>query len=466
MSGLLLNDDFALMMIWLVALPLLAVAVVFARSYSSGARREAAARSPALERLPVTDPTPMLEEDPTPVARVTQRGEVVAVPAFAVGADEFPDEGATEVVRAPQLPPPAPSLEARISTLSTELNRERARIVTLEDELGRVRFTLHEARGELGERDRVIEQQAAELQELRALRAELKQAQDALAASKAQRTQAEQRIARLQAELEAAAAPPSLPPPEGLPSADGWGDAITTDPEEIVLAMPASAEEAWTAADDVTRVELPQAPRGAAVLQRAELPGDEHPLSPDVLEATCMKFSSEAPAAVVDDDVQRFSGAAFSVEAWVKAARTAEPGCWLSYDSSEAGFGLFAGGPGPALHIDIGGEPLGDELAPHLIANTWQHVAVVWDRQDGRLTLYIDGALAYSGELAPGTTLPAGGRLVIGADARTGKRPFDGCLAEVRAWSHARTPSTIRRETHRRIRGSADVTIWRVESSR
>ena len=46
----------------------------------------------------------------------------------------------------------------------------------------------------------------------------------------------------------------------------------------------------------------------------------------------------------------------------------------------------------------------------------WHHLAVTWTSTGGAVRVYKDGALAFSGTLRAGTTLTAGGALVLGQD--------------------------------------------------
>ena len=62
----------------------------------------------------------------------------------------------------------------------------------------------------------------------------------------------------------------------------------------------------------------------------------------------------------------------------------------------------------------------------------------------------------------------AGGRLLVGQQFARGQqvylpaRAFEGALAEVRVWSHVRSPSGIRRDTHRQPDHEAGASFWRV----
>jgi hypothetical protein len=183
-----------------------------------------------------------------------------------------------------------------------------------------------------------------------------------------------------------------------------------------------------------------------------------------------MVFDGTVTPVAVAPDYAGLSAGSWTVEAWVKPIRARLGRALLSYSvAGSTRVVITAGGPRPSLGVEIDGERLADQMEPRLIANTWQHIVVAWDGQDGRLTMYLGGGLAYSGEVASGAQIPRGGRLLLGQQFARGQqvflpaRAFQGALAEVRVWTHVRNPSAIRRDSHRQAPLEPGASVWRVD---
>ncbi len=79
----------------------------------------------------------------------------------------------------------------------------------------------------------------------------------------------------------------------------------------------------------------------------------------------------------------------------------------------------------------------------------WHHVAVTWRRSDGRVQIYKDGTLAFTGNIAAGTSITGGGALVLGQDQDVVGGGFDprqacrGLLDEVRIYNRVLTQAEI-----------------------
>lgn len=129
----------------------------------------------------------------------------------------------------------------------------------------------------------------------------------------------------------------------------------------------------------------------------------------------------------------------YSIEAWVyPVSFTGFAGIVSKYQNNAAnGYVLRLGPVSPYSSVDADGAYTGSGA---LVANTWQHVAVV--NSGGTRVVYINGiSQGLSGTAA---TISANGDiLTIGVDFLTSARYFNGYIDEVRVWNVARTSSEI-----------------------
>ena len=233
--------------------------------------------------------------------------------------------------------------------------------------------------------------------------------------------------------------------------------------------MPASAADEFDLAEhEEAEGALATGARGRQLRRVERVIGDVD-LRTDTLDAQSMVFDGTTTPVAVASGYVGLSAGSWTVEAWVKPVCTRLGRALLSYAvAGSTRVAITTGGSRPSLGVEVDGKLLPEEMEPRLLERTWQHVAVAWDGFDGRLTIYLGGALAYSGELAPGARVPAGGRLLVGQQFARGQqvylpaRAFEGALAEVRVWSHVRSPSGIRRDTHRQPDHEAGASFWRV----
>ena len=89
----------------------------------------------------------------------------------------------------------------------------------------------------------------------------------------------------------------------------------------------------------------------------------------------------------------------------------------------------------------------------------WHHIAVTWASATGQIKLFKDGVEAYSGTLAPGSSIGDGGTLLLGKERETNFRVvrlirgFGGYLDEVRVWNHVRSQNSIQFFMNRVLKG-------------
>ncbi len=135
-----------------------------------------------------------------------------------------------------------------------------------------------------------------------------------------------------------------------------------------------------------------------------------------------------------------FPGGAISVEFWVKGTNTTKAGGVFSYEISSIdnefqirdyrNFVIFR-------NTSV--------LTTGVSANdgAWHHIVVTWRGSDGRTQLFKDGALAFTGTAASGTSMGAGGAVVLGQDqdgVGTGYDPaqaFQGSMDDVSVYASA-----------------------------
>jgi|GEM_PF-4720251 len=440
MTGLLLNEQSWLALLYFIVLPLLAVGIAVAsvQRKDKRARRSGSAGLPEPIPPPV-DPTPMAAEAPPERAHpVTSGDRILAItptPVVDVGLVEDSGISDSEAV-------------ARLATTRARLEAAKARLEAQDRELDDARTELEAAREALTagqetihQLERQLEEHATQLETLRSAAAEAASLREQLE------------------DLRAARTAHPLAEPEAL------DPAIELDDDgEIVVPMPASAAEEFDVDDDFEDTE-----EGEPTLRADRTPSDDHLLTPTVLDRLSMAFDGSTEPVVVEPSFTGLSHGGFTIEAWIRPATTRLPRTVLSYAvAGSSRVILTACGARPSLGVQLDGQALPDDLQPRLIADVWQHVGVSWDCEGGRLTVYLDGSLAFSGEVAPSARIPRGGRLILGQEPARGAqvlipgRAYEGGLAEVRVWSHVRSPTEIQRDTHRRVPLQDGLRVWRV----
>ncbi|MCP4661616.1 MAG: LamG domain-containing protein, partial [bacterium] len=158
---------------------------------------------------------------------------------------------------------------------------------------------------------------------------------------------------------------------------------------------------------------------------------------------------------------------AITVEAWIRTSNNTGECCIASWDRSEywrlsVGFGSNPGRIywGTADQASVVDDMIGDV---NVADGEWHFIAVTYDRAASTKTIYVDGELdrsvsAHAGE-ALGTGLTRYGFIGECSEADTfdGKVNdyyyFDGQMAEMRIWDHARTETEIRQDMDRRLSG-------------
>ena len=430
MTDLVLNEQAWLSLLYFVVLPLLVVGVGIATVQRRAGPKQARQGASSAQLGPL-DPTPMVDDDrpvrPSPV----RAGERLLVAPTPTPVDRVVLGGPVEE-RSAEKSAPAPRPDD---------SDQRRRLGQLESLNAIHQDTIQQLRKDLQQREQALQQMAqltAELSELRQTVAELRAERDAMHMAIEQNTTA---MALLNDDTE------------------------NDEDDDIVVPMPAAVSDMMDLEEDEPE-ELP----GPSTLALVDGPSEEGALAVSDLPRLAMVFDGTPTPVVVEPAFHGLSNGGWTIEGWVLPHRSRMSRAWVSYFvAGSTRVSISAGGTTPSLNVSIDGRSLAEDEEPGLTPDQWQHISLSWDATDGRLTVYLDGGLAYSGEIAPNARIPSGGRLAIGQEFAPGtqmllpSRAFLGALAEVRIWTHVRTPAAIQRDATRRVRRGTDVHIWRAQ---
>ncbi len=117
--------------------------------------------------------------------------------------------------------------------------------------------------------------------------------------------------------------------------------------------------------------------------------------------------------AVVRSPVSGIAGTALTVDLWMKVPNVTWGGSIVSYGTPGSPEALQLR-DARALAVSVAGTRVNTGVA--LNDGSWHHLAVTWSAANGRLRVYKDGKLAFSGSVRAGATVPGGGSLVLGHD--------------------------------------------------
>ena len=145
-------------------------------------------------------------------------------------------------------------------------------------------------------------------------------------------------------------------------------------------------------------------------------------------------------------------GASGTIEAWWWL-NNVEDKVYLFGHTTRPAFGsriqIYNEGGGQGLSVGLGGSHALDQDIAALQAQTWHHVALVYD--EGSYEVYLDGALVSSGSYEG---LDEFGYAHIGNNASDGAdQAPDGFIADARVWNTARSGSQIQSNMNRRLSG-------------
>jgi hypothetical protein len=197
------------------------------------------------------------------------------------------------------------------------------------------------------------------------------------------------------------------------------------------------------------------------------LPGDEVPgmpgyrfddaCVPELIPDYALQFIG-TKATQTPDANDLDLGNTFTIELWINPANPSGPrqdlvSKWGA--GTEASYDLWTGERGPYLILSTRQEPTNTvaQSTTALVANVWQHVAVVFNYPN--VTFYINGAVA-GGQGGMFTPQPTVSPLSLGREfSASGFRCcyYQGLMDEVRMWSVARTQAQIQATMNTKLRG-------------
>lgn len=161
----------------------------------------------------------------------------------------------------------------------------------------------------------------------------------------------------------------------------------------------------------------------------------------------CLQFNGASGIKLENVD---FPGDAFSASMWVRPESPYVDDSMISYAANSTytnAFLLIRSGD-LRVHLMNGYKDPGQSLRD----GEWHHVVQTWRRYDGRLQVFIDGEEVYSGTIASGQTVPAGGTLVIGREQDTvgggfqSTQDYQGRMAHFRLYDRVLKANDIKKE--------------------
>ena len=169
------------------------------------------------------------------------------------------------------------------------------------------------------------------------------------------------------------------------------------------------------------------------------------------IPGTCLAFEADADAPgrleignFGDEALSRFT-----LSGWVRTQDTSTTATWVDYRQEASRLRVF----NPQnLQVTINDQttpPTGIALAD----GEWHWLSVTWRGQDGRLQIWVDGAIAYAGELFPNAQILAGGTLTFGADV-DGTSPLTGFLESLQIWGEVLGADEIQANQHLPLTGN------------
>lgn len=139
----------------------------------------------------------------------------------------------------------------------------------------------------------------------------------------------------------------------------------------------------------------------------------------------------------------------FTLEMWFCPVGDTVSGELFTYTDGSAGYKLYV--EDKVVKVDFAGSTSTanytlTDITDDVTKPEWTHIAIVWSRPSGTLSLLIDGAVVGTDTITPlpsGSTKPEDVTAVLGSD-------FDaGYIDEVRFWAEARTESQVTGQMYR-----------------
>lgn len=162
----------------------------------------------------------------------------------------------------------------------------------------------------------------------------------------------------------------------------------------------------------------------------------------------CRHFGGNINERLQRSGAVNFPTTAISVSLWVKSTNITNAAGMFTYHTS-----VGSNSNDFLVYLPFGMEPHvnGASFASGVSVATgqWRHVVQTWTSATGATKLYVDGALVADQPLAPGTSIPGGGCIVLGQEQDTlcggfdASQAFDGQLDEVGLWNRVLTATEV-----------------------
>lgn len=169
------------------------------------------------------------------------------------------------------------------------------------------------------------------------------------------------------------------------------------------------------------------------------------------LPGTCLAFEADAdaPGRLEINNFGEDALSRFTLSAWVRTQDTSTTATWMDYRQNTSRLRVF----NPQnLQVTINDQttpPTGINLAD----GEWHWLSITWRGQDGQLQIYVDGAIAYEGDLSPNARVTPGGTLAFGADV-DGATPLVGFLESMQIWSDVLGADELQANQHLPLTGN------------
>lgn len=134
-----------------------------------------------------------------------------------------------------------------------------------------------------------------------------------------------------------------------------------------------------------------------------------------------------------------------TISAWIKPESFGKTG-WpriVDKGSRSRGFSIFLDQKNYSLNYVIYGGNIASSPANAISLNKWQHIAVVYDQQAGKVSFYVNGNLVGSSAYAVPPLDSSGSPMYLGIRGYDKKRGFDGSIDEVRIYNRPLTGQEI-----------------------
>lgn len=154
----------------------------------------------------------------------------------------------------------------------------------------------------------------------------------------------------------------------------------------------------------------------------------------------------------------------FTIEVWCKLDAKSAGYYWgaFSKNNASAVFDLKAMSDNHwGFHITTTTGEKGVDSLGFYKTHTWQHIAVVWDKDADQLVMYVDGVKQNDIFVATGNRVVNAANFEVGRNNYGGgTKDYDGLIDEFRIWNKVRTLAEIVEDSEKTLTGNEDGLIF------